>query len=159
MTNNFSNKTSLIFEPLNIDFDENFNPKEINEDYLLLKEIFTDPETMKTSTFFACGTPETELDLHLAMAASTEAEKDFRKDYGLQKVWHVGLRQYIGVSGLIRRKEYATDKFIVEGLIFLKSEYLATGYGYWVMKYVFNKLEVLGGIMVASAWEQNFPSI
>lgn len=159
MTNNFSHKTNLIFEPLNIEFDKNFNPKEKNEDYLLLREIFTDPETMKTSTFFACGIPLNDTDLHLAMISGIEVETEYQEDYGLKKVFNKKTGKYMGVAGFIRRKEYAKDSFIVEGLIFLKSEYIGSGMGFWIEKIFFEKLDELNAILIASAWEENRTAI
>ena len=79
---------------------------------------------MKTSTFFACGVPETERDLHLAMISAIESEKEFQKNYGLQKVWDTQLNEYIGVTGSVRREKYNNLNYITEGLIFLKSKYI-----------------------------------
>lgn len=114
---------------------------------------------MKTSTFFACDIPETERDLHLAMISATESDKEFQKDYGLQKVWHSDLKEYIGVSGLVRREKYNDSNYIVEGVIFLKSKYLISGFGFWTLKNLFNNMEKLNATMVASVWEENIPSI
>ena len=92
------------------------------------------------------------------IASFIEPEKEFRKDYGLQKVWNVELEKYIGVSGLVRREKHNVG-YVVEGLVFLKSEYLASGFGFWTLKILFSNLEKINGVMVASVWEQNFPSI
>jgi hypothetical protein len=126
---------------------------------MLVREIFTDPEVMKTSTFFACGIPETEKDLHLAMISATEGEKEFRKDYGLQKVWHTDLQEYIGVAGPVRREKYNESNYITEGLIFLKSRYLGSGIGFWVEKFVFKIFGKPNDIIIASAWAGNVPAI
>ena len=64
---------------------------------------------MKTSTFFACGIPENERDLHLAMISVIENDKKFQKDYGMQKAFYKKTNQCIGVCGFIRKKEYAEN--------------------------------------------------
>jgi RimJ/RimL family protein N-acetyltransferase len=125
----------------------------------LLKELFTDPEVMKTSTLFACDVPKTERDLHIAMIFLLEVKKKFKKDYGLKKVWHSDLKEYIGVSGLIRREKYNNCDYVVEGVIFLQSKYIGSGFGFWILKNLFNNFEKLNAIMVASVWENNLPSI
>jgi GNAT superfamily N-acetyltransferase len=114
---------------------------------------------MKTSTFFACGVPENERDLHMAMISGIETEKEYSKDYGLVKALYEKTGECIAVGGLIRRKEYAENKFIVEGVIFLKPEYIGSGIGFWLEKIYFEKAENLGAIFVVSIWEKNTASI
>ena len=84
------------------------------------------------------------------MNALLEKDENFKKDYGLQKIWHKTLNEYVGVMGLIRN---ATN--IVEGGIFLKSQYIGSGIGFWAEKCLFDNLERVNGVMVASAWEEN----
>ena len=114
---------------------------------------------MKTSTTFACGIPETEKEFNLLIYSLLEHDKNFQKDYGLQKIFNPKLNEYIGVIGLIRREKFNDLSYIVEGVIFLKSNYLNSGSGYWALELLFSNLEELKGIMVASVWEHNRPSI
>lgn len=147
-------KERFIFEPLDIEFDANLNPISQTEDYHLLKGILTDIEVMKTSTFLAGGIPENDHDLHFLMNYVIEKDERFKKDYGLQKIWHIGFKEYIGVMGLVR-----TERNLLDGGILLRSKYIGSGIGFWAEKCLFENLEKVNGTMIASVWEENKTAI
>lgn len=147
-------KGRFDFMPLNIEFDTDCNPIALNEDYYFLKSILTDIEVMKTSTFLAGGVPENDHDLHNLMNIVLEKDKRFSKDYGLQKIWHRGLNEYVGVMGLMR-----IDANLTEAGVLLKSKYIGKGIGFWVYKDLSDKLEKIGGAFISSVWEENTASI
>ena len=156
MTDFSNNKTSkFIFEPLNIEFDENFNPKEKNADYLLLREIFTDPEVMKTATAFACTVPENDRDLHIFINSFLEKDPEFQLEYGLKKIFSTELEEYIGAIGLIRcnKKIDGYENIVAEGARFLKSQYIGKGIGLILDGITEEKLERLNIIAVCTTWE------
>lgn len=135
-------KENLIFEPLDISFDENLKPVHITEDYLLLKEIFTDIEVMKTSTAFACGIPANDYDLHNLMNSLI----------GIKKVFSIEFNDFIGVAGLFQIKQN-----IVEYGIFLKPKYMRYGFGRNILKILLETEKK--SVIVCSIWQKNLSSI
>jgi hypothetical protein len=98
---------------------------------MLAREIFTDPEVMKTSTAFACQIAENDHDLHLFLNSLIEKDHEFKKDYGLQKVFSTELQDYIGLAGAIRsiNKIPTLNNIPVEIVRYLKKIYIGNGYG------------------------------
>lgn len=143
-------KERFVFSTVNVEFNKNLTPKEESADYKLLKEIFTDLEVMKTSTAFGGGLAKNDRDLHQFMYNLIEQDKNLKNDYGLKKVWSLNLCKYVGVMGLIR-----TGANLVEGAIFLKSEHIGSGIGFWMEKRLFENLDALNDSMIASVWESN----
>ena len=56
--------------------------------------------------------------------------------------------------GLVR-----TESNFTEGVILLKSKYIGSGIGFWAEKCLFENLERLNGVIIASVWEENKASI
>ena len=116
---------------------------------------------MKTSTLYACQTPKTKLDLHLAMESLLEKKYDLRTIYGLQKIKSIESNQFVGVCGLIRtngRIEGCKSQ-IVEIAIFMKPEFMNSNYGTSTIIYFIKKVQELNAFMIASIWEKNIGSI
>lgn len=139
---------------MNIEFDKNLNLIKRNEDYFLLKEIFTDARVMKTSTVFAGDIARTEKDLHSLIYSFLEFDENFKGIYGFQKVFCRKLNKYVGIGAFTRRGKYI-DIDIVEGMIFLKSEYIGSGIGFWIEKKAMQNFEDKNIILIASAWAEN----
>jgi predicted PhzF superfamily epimerase YddE/YHI9/RimJ/RimL family protein N-acetyltransferase len=154
-------KERFVFEPLDIEFDEACNPVSRNEDYYFLRDILTDIEVMKTSTFFAGGLADNDYDLHKVMNSLIEKEEQFKKDYGLQKVYNTELNEYIGVTGLIRcEKKFSNySNNIVEVGTLLTSSFIGKGFGLAIDLILAKKVEDLNVIVMASIWEENITSI
>ena len=116
---------------------------------------------MKTSTLFACQTPKTKLDLHLAMESLLEKKYDLRTIYGLQKIKSIESNQFVGVCGLIRtngRIEGCKSQ-IVEIAIFMKPEFMNSNYGTSSILYFYKRVDELKAFLIASVWEKNIASI
>jgi RimJ/RimL family protein N-acetyltransferase len=116
---------------------------------------------MKTSTLFACQTPQTELDLHTAMESLLEKNQNLRAIYGLQKVKSLELDQYVGVCGLVRTKGRieGCNSQIVEIAIFMKPEFMNSNYGTSSILYFNKRVDELKTFLIASVWEKNVASI
>jgi hypothetical protein len=117
-----------------------------------LKEIFTDKETMKTSTVFAGDIPKTQKDLHCLIYSFLEFDENFKGIYGLQKI--LQLNECVGIGAFTRRGKYK-DIDIVEGMVFLKSKYIGSGIGFWIEKKAMENFEEKNIILIASAWAEN----
>ena len=154
--NGFTEKREekFIFEPLNIKFNEAFEPLIQNYDYTLLRTIFTNYEIMKTSTAFGGELARNDYDLHSLMNLLLEKEDEFKRDYGLQKVFNTDLNAYIGVAGLIRFQNNVS-----EYAIFLKPEFSGLGLGNLVLKELFKKADERNENVICSIYKENFPSI
>jgi len=109
---------------------------------------------MKTSTAFACGVPLNDYDLHFFMNLIIEQEEEFKKDYGIQKIYSNTLNDYVGVGGLIRNKDN-----VVEIGVLLKRKYLGIGIGFFVTHKIMQNFEEIGSILIAGIWEENTPSL
>ncbi len=109
---------------------------------------------MKTSTAFACGIPLNDDDLHSFMSLIIEQEEEFRRDYGIQKIFSNALNDYVGLGGLIRNKDN-----VVEVGTLLKAKYLKNGIGTLVTTKIDEHFEEIGNILIAGIWEENTPSI
>jgi RimJ/RimL family protein N-acetyltransferase len=116
---------------------------------------------MKTTTAFAGSLASNDKDLHLLFHTYLENQKEFQKDYGLHKIFHKKFNEYVGVMGLIRchQKIEGYENEVVEGVIFLKSKYIGSGLGFWAEQVLFENIEKLNTIMIASVWEENIASI
>ena len=115
---------------------------------------------MKTSTTFACNTPQTEHDLHLLIQSFLETNEKYKKDYGLQKVFSKELNDYIGIVGIIRcdKKIKGYKNIVVEGVRFLKSKYIGKGIGALLDLHTARQQERLNIILVATTWEGHISS-
>lgn len=156
------NKDNILqFEDIDITFDESFNIKVQTGDYLFIREILTNEKIVKNTTFFGCGLPKSDYDIHLLLDSLIEKDKHFKPHYGIKKVFHSRLKKYIGFAGLVRcsRKISPYNNTVVEGEVFLKEEYIGSGLGFRIEKVFESRLEERQEIVIASIWEGNTASI
>jgi RimJ/RimL family protein N-acetyltransferase len=116
---------------------------------------------MKTSTLFACQTPQNDIDLHTVMESLLEKDQNLRRIYGLQKIKSLELNQYVGVCGLVRTKGRieGCNSQIVEMAIFMRPEFMNSNYGTSSILYFNKKVDELKTVLIASVWEENTASI
>jgi predicted PhzF superfamily epimerase YddE/YHI9/RimJ/RimL family protein N-acetyltransferase len=142
-------KERFIFEPLDIVFDEAYNPISRNKDYYFLRSILTDIEVMKTSTVYGCGLAETEKDLHNTMNFLIAKNNIF----GTRKVFDCETSEYIGIASLLEAGEF------LEYGVLLKTEFTGKGFGSEILSRLIKIAEMESRDIICSIWENNYPSI
>jgi RimJ/RimL family protein N-acetyltransferase len=130
-------------------------------DYEFLKSIFKDSDVMKTSTLFACQTPDSDLNMNKAIESFIEKNLGLRKTYGLHKVFDTKLQQYIAICGLTRNsvKLQGISREVIEVCLFVKAEKKDLGLGSQIGLSLMRKVDELDSIAICSIWEKNFASI
>jgi predicted PhzF superfamily epimerase YddE/YHI9/RimJ/RimL family protein N-acetyltransferase len=155
--NGFTKLTTeeFILQDINVKFNNNLEPLNQNQDYIFMKELFTNIRVMQMSTAFAMQIPKNEQDLNSFISQLLKSEEKLIKDYGFKKIYSLNYQKYVGVAGVVK----TSTNGVVEYGIFLKPEYSGKGIGTKVLNHLFKMAEIRNEIIIGSILKNNYSSI
>lgn len=149
-------KNDLIFVPMNMEFDKSLRPREKNDDYIFLKDVFVNWNINEASTAFITEDMKSEDSIDSLIFLFYD--RNVHGSYGFYKIYSKTYKDYIALISFTKRSKYSSFD-IIEFVPFVKPEYVTENLEFWVKKMAFQMFEKRDAIIISSALKENKSSI